>query len=310
MSGPVLEIRCAACSAELTVEPHLRTARCPYCDSTSVVERPSGRDRPDPSFVVGFVLGRDAAVELVHGWLSTRHLLAHGGLKAAALEKTSGVYVPAYLYGAIADSEYSASIGEDYTVTETYTTTDAKGHTTTHTRTRTETEWRPLAGRRSGYVLDVLVTASRGLPNAELEAIEPFDLRALRRYDPALLAGWIGEEPSLTLDECFQLAHDEAVAGVGERLADFMPGDSHDDLSHRTELRDEHIDLVLLPVWVFAARYDPAKPPVRLVVNGQSGEIHGKVPLSAPRVVLAVVLGVLVLAAIVLCVLWAVEHLG
>jgi hypothetical protein len=218
--------------------------------------------------------------------------------------------VPAYLYGAIADSEYSASIGEEYTVTETYTTTDAKGNTTTHTRTRTETEWRPLEGRRSGYVLDVLVTASRGLPNAELEAIEPFDLRALRRYDPAMLAGWTGEEPSLTLDECFRLAHDEAEARVSERLADFMPGDSHDDLSHRTALRDEHIDLVLLPVWVFAARYDPSQPPVRLLVNGQSGEIHGKVPLSAPRVALAVVLGLLVVTAIVLAVLWVGGELG
>jgi DNA-directed RNA polymerase subunit RPC12/RpoP len=300
VSGAALEIRCDSCGAELAVEAHLRTARCPYCDSTSVVERPPSADRPDPTFGLGFVVARDAAVERVRRWLSSRHLLAHSGLRGAALEKTSGVYVPAYLYGAVADAEYTARIGENYTVTETYVTTNSKGNTVVRTRTRTETEWRSLAGSYGGYVLDVLVTASRGIPNEELEAIEPFDLRALLRYQPAMLAGWIAEDPSLSREECLRLAHDEAVEDIEERLGDFMPGDSHRDLRHRTTLRDEVIDLVLLPVWVFAARYDPEKPPVRLLVNGQTGEVQGKVPLSVPKVAAAGVLALLLLVGVVL----------
>lgn len=288
MTGAILEIRCDACGAELSVEAHLRTARCPYCDSTSVVERPPTADRPDPAFALGFVLDREAAVERVRGWLSSRHLFASSGLRNAALEKTSGVYLPAYLYGAVADTSYSAHIGENYTVTETYTTTDSKGNTRVRTRTRIETEWRDLAGQHLEYVLDVLVTASRGVPNEELEVVEPFDLRALRRYEPAMLAGWVAEEPSLTRDECHRLAHDEAVEGVGARLDDFMPGDSHRDLRYTTTLTDEVTDLVLLPVWVLAARYRPDKPPVRLLVNGQTGEVGGAVPISRLKVGLAV----------------------
>ena len=37
----------------------------------------------------------------------------------------------------------------------------------------------------------VLFTASTGIPNVELAQVEPFDLRALRRYRPELVAGWI-----------------------------------------------------------------------------------------------------------------------
>src|SRR5690606_16192924 len=118
----------------------------------------------------------------------TRGFFRDPKLKTASISEMRGVYVPAYLYAAIAHSSYSASIGEEYQETETYTTT-VNGKTVTRTRTVTKTEWRPLSGRHSAYVMDVIVTASRGLPNAELEAVEPFDLRQMRRYDGALISG-------------------------------------------------------------------------------------------------------------------------
>ena len=68
----------------------------------------------------------------------------------------------------------------------------------------TKTEWSSLHGRHTEYVPDVIVTASSGLPNDELEQIEPFDLRALRRYDDAIVAGWISEDPSLPQEQCLQ----------------------------------------------------------------------------------------------------------
>lgn len=283
-----LEISCTSCGAALLVGEHMRTARCPYCASPSIVERPPSADRPAPSFVVGFVVGRDRAAAAVRKWVKSRSFFARSDFKNAAVDLVRGVYLPAYLYGAVAHTSYSASIGENYTVTETYTTTDAKGRTVTRTRTRTVTEWRRLAGEHSCYVLDVVVTASRGVSNRELEAVEPFDLRALRRYTPAVLSGWLAEDPSLSREECFRHAHDESVDKVGRLLDGFMPGDSHRDLDYTTGLHDEVIDLVLLPVWSFAARFDEGKPPVRLLVNGQTGKVAGKVPISSIKVIVTV----------------------
>jgi hypothetical protein len=272
----------------LVVAPELRTAVCPYCAAPSVVERPPSLDRPAPTFTLGFALTHPAASERVKHWLRTRNPWSHSGLKRASLQDVRGVYVPAYLYSARAISHYSASIGENYTETETYTTTE-NGKTVTRTRTVTKTEWRPLRGEHAEYVPDVLVTASRGLSNPELEQLEPFDLRVLARYEPALVAGWVAEEPSLSRDECLKLAREEALARVGWRLEAFMPGDSHRDVRHDTRLEAESLDVCLVPVWVLAARYDPEKPPLRVVVNGQSGEVYGKVPLSWVKVVLTVV---------------------
>jgi len=75
--------------------------------------------------------------------------------------------------------------------------------------------------------MDIHVTASRGLANNELERIEPFDLRQLRRYEPALVAGWIAEEPTLTLAACFELARGDTLSSVGRALAAFLPADTH-----------------------------------------------------------------------------------
>jgi DNA-directed RNA polymerase subunit RPC12/RpoP len=280
-----VEIQCESCGVHLSVDTADRTASCPYCDSPYVVERPAAQDRPEPAFVVPFILDHNRAVERVQRWVRTAGMLAHGGVKRASVEKTRGVYAPAYLYGAVAYTDYTARIGERYT------TTTGVGK---HRRTVVKTEWTPLTGSHAAYVLDVIVTASRGLPNEELQRVEPFDLRALRRYSPELVAGWPTEEPSLAADACLQLAHDEGMSGVGGQLGSFMPGDSYDNLRFDTALREEVLDLVLLPVWVFALRYDEEKPPIRVLVNGQSGRIHGRIPRSGWKIAI-VVLAVLAL---------------
>jgi DNA-directed RNA polymerase subunit RPC12/RpoP len=281
-----VDVDCRSCGATLTLEAHLRTAECPYCASPAVVERPSSAERPDPTFAIGFVIDQERASNAVRAWISGRGPFVRSGFKKATISKTRGVYLPAYLYGAVAETTYDAAIGENYTEVETYR--DSKGNT--KTRVVTKTEHRHLSGRQGRYLLDVLVTASRGIPNEELEAIEPFDLRALRRYSSALVSGWIAEEPSLTREQCLTTARDESVARIGNELSDFMPGDSHRSLTSSTHLKDEVNDLVLLPVWVFSARYAVDKPPVRILVNGQTGEVHGKVTLSAAKILAAVAL--------------------
>lgn len=294
-----LDVTCEACGADLVVPAAQRTAQCPYCASPTIVERPPSTDRPQPTFALGFTLTRERAVAIARKWLKSRGVFAHPGIAAGVVELTRGVYAPAYLYGAHVSARYTALIGEDYTVTETYTTTDAKGNTQTRTRTRVETEWRDLAGTYDTYLTDVVVTASRGVPNEELERVEPFDLRALRRYTPAVLAGWAAEEPSMTRAECLALASSEAEERLAHDLADFMPGDSHRSLAFDARLADEVVDLVLLPLWVFAVRYAEGRPPVRIVINGQTGRVRGAVPLSVPRIVLAVVFGLALVAVLV-----------
>lgn len=287
-------LSCEGCGAALNVVSGERTAKCPYCASPNVVARPRAAGE-DPTFVVGFVIPEEDARKRARAWIRSTWFVKTAFAKADVSD-VRGVYLPVYLYSGSVTVQYAARIGENYTVTETYTTTDANGKTVTRTRTKVKTEWRSLSGRWAAYLDDVLVTASRGLGNDELEAIEPYDLRALRRYSPKILSGWLAEDPSRSMSECAAMARQEAVTQVGKRVSRHMPGDSHRDLRYQTTFRHEHGALVLLPVWVLAVKYDPEEPPVRMVLNGQTGALTGTPPRSWIKIVGAVLLLIAVIA--------------
>ena len=296
---------CGQCGAGLAFDG-VRTETCPYCASPNFVERPPAANQPRPALAVAFTGDAQVARHKLDRWLGSRTWFADARIKRARVEDLRGVYLPAYLYSAVARTEYSASIGEHYTETERYEATDAQGNKKTETRSVTRTEYRPLSGHHVGYVTDVLVSASAGLADAELQAIEPYELLQLRRYSPAVVAGWITEEFSRDADDCRRASRDEAIDEVGLRLRRFMPGDSHSDLTWRTTVAWESLDPVLVPVWVLAVRYRDDRPALRVVINGQTGAIAGKVPLAWWKVAI----GVAAAAAVIAAVIFAIVHGG
>lgn len=277
----------------LSIGAEQRTERCPFCDAATVVTRESVPGRPHPAFALGFVIGREQAAQAVARWIRRRKM-APFGLTRAAAERITGIYLPAYLYSATADSQYRASIGENYK--RLGIEGDDDGGVVL--RRKEKTEYLDLTGRHVAYVADILVTASRSLSNREVEALEPFDFGRLRRYSPALVAGWTSEEPTLSPEECLRLAKAEAEASIAHSLHAFMPGDEVRSLQHQTQFVDESIDLTLVPVWTFAMRYHPRKPSVRVLVNGQTGRVGGVIPFSWAKLGLIVLIAVLALATL------------
>jgi hypothetical protein len=50
---------------------------------------------------------------------------------------------------------------------------------------------------------------------------------------------------------------------------------------------------------VLAVRYRADKPPVRLVVNGQTGKLFGKAPLSWPKIAITVLFVIAAISGVV-----------
>ncbi len=296
MNEQVTTIECEACRAVLTLPGAQRAQVCPYCASPNVVTGHADGERP--TFCIPHSEGETLATRALEGWQTTLGFFRHPGVRRAKLESFQGVYLPAVLYSAVAHTRYSASIAEEYYVTKTHTVT-VNGKSETRTERVKEHEWRPLAGSFSAYATDIIVSASAGLPNEELEAIEPFDLRALRRYSQGLVAGWAVEAPTRRRDECIQLARGEFVNHVGARLAAFMPGDMHSSLTHDSHVEDENAESMLVPLWVLALKYDAEKPALRVLINGQTGKTWAKVPWSWPRIITAVTLALAAITALV-----------
>jgi predicted RNA-binding Zn-ribbon protein involved in translation (DUF1610 family) len=290
--------RCDNCGSEVATDPDQLSYACPFCDSTYVVEfRQDQTDRQRAEFIIGFAVTREQAQEKFRQWIAENAWFRPGDLQTAAItDKQKGVYLPFWSFSMLAQSRWSATIGEYWYRTETYTTTDAKGNSVTRTRQVRETEWWPLSGNHHHYYAGFLVSGSKGLPQREAERIKPFNLPALKRYEPYYLAGWLAEEYSVERDQALHVCQQEFYRHEQHNVGAFLPGDTHRALQVSTNFSDINSDLCLLPVYVLSYKYQDKL--FRFLVNGQTGKCAGDKPTSWKRIA-ALVGGILLLIALI-----------
>ncbi len=300
-SGSTRTFRCENCGSEVDAPLEQRSLRCPFCDSAYVAELPAEqRTSQRPEFIIGFEITREKAQELFFQWIGKNSFFRPGDLVTkATTEKQQGVYIPFWHFSMIAMSQWSAQIGEHWYRTETYTVKNSEGKTETHTRTIQETEWWPLSGVYRKYYSGFMVSASRGLAQAEALAIQPFQLNSMMRYQPMYLAGWMSEEYSVGRETALATTQQEFRNRELKAVARFLPGDVQSGLSVQTDLAVGGTDLILLPIHVLSYRY--GNKVYRFLVNGQTGKMVGEKPWSSSRisaVVIAVALLIMIAVAL------------
>lgn len=294
--------RCGQCGSEVGMDLGQRSYACPFCDSTYVAEfSPEATGRQRPEFIIGFAVTPAAAHARFQQWLSDNGWFRPGDLAMnAVVDKMRGVYLPFWSFSMLAQSGWQAQIGEHWYRTETYTTTDANGKMQTRTRQVQETEWWPLAGRHHRYYAGYLVSGSRGLTQALADQIQPFQLPALRRYEPYFLAGWLCEEYSIDDRVALDVCRQEFLRREHANVSAFLPGDTHRNVEVDTQFSQVSSDLCLLPIYVLSYHYQGQL--FRFLVNGQTGKFVGDKPVSWTRIMIAVGIAVVVVAGIALAV--------
>ena len=149
-----------------------------------------------------------------------------------------------------------------------------------------KTRWRWTSGRRSDSFDDVLVCASRGLPEKLADKLCSFDTGHLVPYRPDFLAGWRAEEYGVELNKGWGRAVESMEARQRSRCASDVPGDTQRFLKVQNRFSDETFKHVLLPIWISSYRYK--EKVYRFLVNGQTGEVVGEAPWSWIKIMLAV----------------------
>lgn len=293
--------RCETCGAEVTLDPEQRSYVCPFCESTYVVELPAGETgRQPPEFVIGFAVTPDDLQKRFEAWVSSGWFRPSDLKQAKIVDKLKGVYLPFWSFSMLAQSRWRATIGEYWYRTETYTTIE-NGKSVTKTRQVQETEWWPLEGKHHEYYSGYLVSGSRGLKQEEAEQIKPFNLPALKRYQPYFLAGWMCEEYSIDREAALQRCQQEFFAWEQNNIGAFLPGDTHRDLKVKTEFSHVNSDLILLPVYLL--RYQHQGKTYRFLVNGQTGKVSGQKPYSKEKIVGAIG-GAIALLLLIFFLIW------
>jgi predicted RNA-binding Zn-ribbon protein involved in translation (DUF1610 family) len=290
--------RCDNCGSEMTADPEQRSYVCPFCDSTYVVEfSPSVTGRQRPEFVIGFAITPEQALREFNRWLRQNSWFRPGDLsRASVADKMKGIYRPFWSFSMLAQSQWQASIGEHWYRTETYTTTDSKGRIVTRTRQVQETEWWPLAGKHHKYYSGYLISGSKGLPQGQAQRVMPYQMPALKRYEPYFLAGWLSEEYSVEREQALELCKQEFYRREQQNISAFLPGDTHSGLAVETWFDHINSDLILLPVYLLSYRYQDKV--YRFLLNGQTGKFDGDKPVSWQRIWTAIGIGVALVALV------------
>ncbi len=277
-------IQCKSCGSTMATDPDKRSYRCGFCDSTYVVDyEPELTGRQNPEFIIGFAISPELAREKFANWIRSNGWFRPADLRFVDLpQKITGIYLPFWSFSMLAESQWNAQIGEYWYRQESYWTTDANGKQVRRTRTVTETEWWPLAGRFHHYYSGYLVSASQGLPQELATKVWPFDLPALKRYEPYFLAGWESEEYTVARETALEHSKHYYHQLQEQNVSRFMPGDRQKNLGVQTYFSQINSDLCLMPYYLLTYHYKSKL--YRFLLNGQTGRIWGTKPVSQKRV--------------------------
>lgn len=273
-------VECKSCGA-VTVYDALETAAvCPFCGSTHVMPT-STEQSIAPGAVCPFEVTKEKAGESFMKWLKKKWFTPRKAKKSAQPEAFQGVYLPYWTFDSQTTSSFTARVG--------YTRTVRKGD-----KTETVTDWRSVSGVFQEFFDDETVMASRRHADSGVKRCEPFKFSKLIPYSPQVVAGFAAERYSIGLKEGWEEAQKKIQSKLRTDISQYAKGnwraDKVDSLHFSTLYSKITYKYLLVPVWMSSFKYK--EKVYQFVVNGQTGKVGGKAPVSALRVILAVLLGI------------------
>lgn len=283
LEGTERSFKCDSCGAVQAVASATIATECAFCGSETILEQPSNPDLIRPSGLVPFQFDMDAAHNKYRKWLSSwwRKLFSPGALQGnAAVTKIQGIYTPFFTFDAQAESDWSGMRGDHY-----YVTVGSGDNKRKERRTR----WSRRRGHHSHFYDDVLMYASKGLPEKELGKIEPFHTKKLEKFSPQYLAGFSAEEYTTDPQQLAKGAEKKMYNAERESCRRELGGDEQRNLKVHTKLSRQTWKHILLPVYMATYLYGAKQ--FHFLVNGQTGEVQGTWPIHWGKVAIAIMAG-------------------
>ena len=283
-------VTCKMCSAVLVYDALQNSDVCPYCGSNQVIVNEDDKTMR-PGGVVPFQITDKQAGELFYNWIKKKWFCPSVAKKTAQAGKFSGIYLPYWTFDTQTYSTYTGQYGKEHTV---------RRRVGDHDETHTEIRWYPTSGSYSLFVDDYPVLASKTHDSKMLEKLLPFRTEENKAYEPEFVAGFVSEKYSVGLKEGWDIAKpgvDKIIkTGIENQICDQHFTTHVRFVQFKAQYNDLKYKYLLLPVW--NSHYKYKDKTYNFMVNGQTGKVAGKSPVSPLRVAAAVVAGILLLVLI------------
>mgnify|MGYP006427763901 CR=1 FL=1 len=293
-------VKCKSCGGETVMEANDISTRCAFCTSPQVVDT---KELPGikPESVLPFKIDKDSAKSNFKTWISKRFWAPRAIKKYHEMEKTmKGIYVPHWTYDSQTFSRYAGQAGNYYYITQTYTVM-VDGRPQRRTRQVQKIRWFPVAGNYDKFFDDVLVNDSTNIDQKIMQIIQPFDLKLLTKYSAKYLVGFAAEKYSKGVKAIWESAKSIIRQRIKNNIHAIIlrSADVVGNLNINTDYKGVTYKHMLLPVWISAYKFRGKL--YSFYINGQTGEVQGKAPVSFWKVLIAVIIAA---ALIYLISLW------
>ena len=258
---------CPSCGAEVFTDDSTAATFCFYCHNPVILSgRLDGALRPDN--VVPFAVSREQAEQKFLSWCKSKWFIRKDFYSTVQMEKLVGVYFPYWMADTDCESHMEATAQElrvwragdtEYTETSTY---------------RLE---------RAGRLRFAQMTFP-GIQRPDMalaDSAGPFDCGNMQDFSMPYLSGFQAEKRGIES----QALEEEMRRQVGEYAQTLLRDTIHRSgvtvNSCTTNITGSQWRYLLLPVWMMTCRYGSSI--YYFALNGQSGKISGRLPVSPQR---------------------------
>lgn len=282
---PAKVIECKNCGGQTVAEAEDETAYCSFCGSQHMVVSDKADKGIKPQGVVPYEVSYESARAKMDKWVK-RRWLAPNDLKDRFRGKNlKGVYMPYWTFDSQVNAQFTCRVGDYYYV--------GSGD-----ERKRKTRWRSYGGAESKFFDDVLVLGIDSDEASLMKKIEPFNTskNKVMDYKPDFLAGYLAKKHTIKPSPAFNVAKEQMKRDIAAQIKRGLPGDTYDNYHQTVRFSRETFKHILLPVYMSA--YDYNNKLYRVLINGQTGEVQGKAPLSPIKVAGLVILGIIIAAVV------------
>ncbi len=237
---------CQGCGAEFQMPAQVISTNCPYCGSSYATTTVADRVTIQPAQLIPFKIPLKQAREFLTTWFTDE-----GFDEPPPIEFPTGIYVPVWKFEVGGQLTWACSIQKNQV-------------------------WTPLHDSKILNRPDILVFATRHVPEVSTTLLPTYDLTELVPFNPHYLSDWMAETYQIAVGDASLNARQLVLENEKERIA-------HQYDSRITNLRVnpasmavDSYQLILLPLWLTCYTFQDDK--FDIAINGQNGRVIGQQP--------------------------------
>ena len=281
-------VLCQSCGAETVYDALDISSTCPFCGSNQVMEA-GDQNTIAPGGVVLFKISDQQASELFQKWIKKKFFCPKLAKESAKAKNFKGIYLPYWTFDSNTVTSYNGEYGRRRTV--------RRGD-----KTETVTDWYHTRGVHREFIDDELVCATTNQNRSMLRGIEPYNTADNKTYKPEYVAGFAAERYAVGLQDAWQTAKKSIASKLKRNVEQEIRTKNHADTTRNINMNTVYHDIkykyLLLPVWMSSYKYNDKV--YNFMVNGQTGKVSGKTPISVPKVIITVVAAIAIIVLLYL----------